>query len=84
MAKQGARVTYMVSLPISELLEIVVLRENTGGDQTANRPRNDSWVKSIERGLTRKLGGRDLASRERARYVLFPFTGNIPEETQEQ
>lgn len=73
MAKQGTRTTYMLSLPIGELLELVVLRDTTNSEATANRPINDKWVRSIESGLRRKF----IVGRDSAKYVLFPFTGNI-------
>ena len=75
MAKQGNRTTYMLSLPIGELLEFVVLRDDKNQSEVANRPIDDNWIKAIERGLRRKLS----RGRENAKYVVFPFTGNIPE-----
>ena len=76
MAKQGNRTTYMLSLPIGELLEFVVLRDDKNQSEVANRPIDDNWIKAIERGLRRKLS----RGRENAKYVIFPFTGNIPED----
>ena len=75
MAKQGKRTTYMLSLPIGELLEFVVLRDGKNQSEVTNRPIDDNWIKAIERGLRRKLS----RGRESAKYVVFPFTGNIPE-----
>ena len=75
MAKQGKRTTYMLSLPIGELLEFVVLRDDKNQSEVTNRPIDDNWIRAIERGLRRKLS----RGRENARYVIFPFTGNIPE-----
>jgi len=75
MAKQGARNTYMLSLPVGELLDLVILRNNRDEGEMSNRPTSDSWVRSIERGLRRKLA----LGPDKSRYVLFPFTGNIPE-----
>ena len=54
--KQGKRMTYIVSLPIGELLDMLTIAP--GGEdnvETANREITDSWVSSIERGLRRKL-----------------------------
>jgi hypothetical protein len=75
-SKQGSRITYMISLPIGELLEMVTLGPSGEGEvDTSNRGITDDWVKSIERGLRRKLAGGPANSK----YVLFPFTANIPE-----
>lgn len=50
MAKQGKRTTYMLSLPIGELLEFVVLRDGKNQSEVTNRPIDDNWIKAIERG----------------------------------
>jgi len=75
-AKQGSRTTYMISLSIGEITELVT--EGPSGamdDDSVNRGIDTEWVKDIERGLRRKLvGGKD-----NSKYVLFPFTANIPE-----
>ncbi len=77
MAKQGSRITYMLSLPIGELFEFAVLRDEQNQSEITNRPIDDNWIKSIERGLRRKLS----RGRGSSKYVIFPFTGNIPEDT---
>ena len=77
MAKQGTRRTYMVSLPIGELLDIISVAPAVEGEETTNRGITDSWVRSIERGLRRKLS----AGPAESKYVIFPFTANIPEGT---
>lgn len=72
-ARQGMRTTYTLSLPVGELLDLVVLAEDQGQDEPTNRSINESWVRQIERGLKRKLHpGKDAA-----KYVLFPLTANI-------
>lgn len=77
MAKQGSRTTYMLSLPIGELFEFAVLRDEKNQSEVTNRPIDDNWIKSIERGLRRKLS----RGSDSSKYVIFPFTGNIPENT---
>ena len=74
-AKQGKRTTYMLSLPIGELLELAILRDDRPEEETTNRTVTDNWVRSIERGLRRKLA----QGRDDARYVIFPLTGTIDE-----
>ena len=75
-AKQGSRTTYMLSLPIGELLEMMTVGPGGESDEdSANRGITEDWVRSIERGLRRKLAG----GPDNSKYVLFPFTANIPE-----
>lgn len=75
MAKQGMRRTYTLSLPVGELLELVVLPEDQSQDSPTNRSITESWVRQIERGLRRKLA----PGKDNAKYVLFPLTANIEE-----
>ncbi len=75
-AKQGSRTTFMISLSIGEMIEVVTLGASGATDEdSVNREIDPDWVKSIERGLRRKLAG----GKDDSKYVLFPFTANIPE-----
>ena len=76
MAKQGKRTTYMLSLPIGELLEFVVLRDDKNQSEVTNRPIDDNWIKAIERGLRRKLS----RGRENANTLSFRLPGTYPKE----
>ena len=61
MAKQGARATYTLSLPIGELLDLMVLPDDQSKDEPTNRSITESWSAR----LSEDLGVKSLRARTR-------------------
>lgn len=74
-ARQGPRNTYMLSVPVGELLDMVEVADNTS-EERANRPIDQKWLKSIETGL-----GKKFQAGPGGKYVIFPITANVLENT---
>ena len=73
-ARQGPRNTYSLTLPIGELLDLVIRAGVDDSSVQTNRALSDDWVRRIVRNLKVQLKkGPDC------KYILFPITANVEE-----
>ena len=75
-AKQGARITYTLSVTVAEFLEMCAIPDSQNESERVNRDTSDAHMERIFRGLGRKL----RPGQDAAKYVMFPITGVIPED----